>query len=84
MAKLRGVEVNLGPEMKSTGEVMGIDRTFDSAFYKALVGSGLAMPPRGSILISLADEDKSESLEMISAACPSGATSSMPPRAPRR
>jgi carbamoyl-phosphate synthase large subunit len=65
MAKLRGVEVNLGPEMKSTGEVMGVDRSFDSAFYKALISAGLAMPPRGSVLISLADEDKSESLEMI-------------------
>jgi carbamoyl-phosphate synthase large subunit len=66
MAKLRGVEVNLGPEMKSTGEVMGVDRNFDSAFYKALIGSGLSLPPHGSILISVADEDKSESLEMIS------------------
>jgi carbamoyl-phosphate synthase large subunit len=65
MAKLRGVEVNLGPEMKSTGEVMGVDRSFDSAFYKALISAGLAMPPRGSVLVSLADEDKSESLEMI-------------------
>jgi carbamoyl-phosphate synthase large subunit len=65
MAKLRGVEVNLGPEMKSTGEVMGVDRNFDSAFYKALVAAGLSLPPRGSILISLADEDKADSLEMI-------------------
>jgi carbamoyl-phosphate synthase large subunit len=65
MAKLRGVEVNLGPEMKSTGEVMGIDRTFDAAFYKALIAAGLDLPHRGSVLISLADEDKGESLEMI-------------------
>jgi carbamoyl-phosphate synthase large subunit len=65
MAKLRGVEVNLGPEMKSTGEVMGIDRSFESAFFKALVAAGLALPPRGSILISLADEDKTEALEMV-------------------
>ncbi|CAN5747626.1 carbamoyl-phosphate synthase large subunit [soil metagenome] len=65
MAKLRGVEVNLGPEMKSTGEVMGIDRTFDAAFYKALIAAGLALPSRGSVLVSLADEDKGESLEMI-------------------
>jgi carbamoyl-phosphate synthase large subunit len=65
MAKLRGVEVNLGPEMKSTGEVMGIDHAFDSAFYKALLGAGLSMPKNSGILISLADEDKSESLEMI-------------------
>jgi carbamoyl-phosphate synthase large subunit len=65
MAKLRGVEVNLGPEMKSTGEVMGVDLTFESAFYKALIASGLSLPPKGSILISLADEDKDHSLEMI-------------------
>src|SRR5215204_637716 len=58
MAKLRGVEVHLGPEMKSTGEVMGIDRTFEAAFFKALIAAGLDMPPRGSVLISLADEDK--------------------------
>jgi carbamoyl-phosphate synthase large subunit len=66
MAKLRGVEVHLGPEMKSTGEVMGIDRTFASAFFKALIASGLALPENGSVLISLADEDKVEALPMIS------------------
>ena len=65
MAKLRGVEVNLGPEMKSTGEVMGIDQSFEPAFYKALISAGLAMTPRGSILISLADEDKADSLQMV-------------------
>jgi carbamoyl-phosphate synthase large subunit len=65
MAKLRGVEVNLGPEMKSTGEVMGIDRSFEPAFYKALMSAGLAMAPKGSILISLADEDKADSLQMV-------------------
>jgi carbamoyl-phosphate synthase large subunit len=65
MAKLRGVDVHLGPEMKSTGEVMGIDRTFEAAFYKALVAAGMALPPHGSVLITLADEDKSEAVEMI-------------------
>jgi carbamoyl-phosphate synthase large subunit len=65
MAKLRGVEVHLGPEMKSTGEVMGIDRTFEPAFYKALVAAGLGLPPKGSILLSLSDEDKGDSIEMI-------------------
>jgi carbamoyl-phosphate synthase large subunit len=65
MAKLSGVEVNLGPEMKSTGEVMGIDQSFEPAFYKALISAGLAMKPKGSILISLADEDKADSLQMI-------------------
>lgn len=65
MAKLRGVDVHLGPEMKSTGEVMGIDRNFEAAFYKALVAAGLAIPHHGSILITLADEDKADSVEMI-------------------
>ncbi len=65
MAKLRGVEVNLGPEMKSTGEVMGIDRTFSSAFYKALIAAGLSLPESGNVLLSLADEDKSDALDMI-------------------
>ena len=65
MAKLRGVDVHLGPEMKSTGEVMGIDRTFEPAFFKALVAAGLALPPHGSVLITLADEDKTEAVEMI-------------------
>ncbi len=65
MAKLRGVEVHLGPEMKSTGEVMGIDRSFEPAFFKALLAAGLALPPRGSILLTLADEDKADAVEMI-------------------
>jgi carbamoyl-phosphate synthase large subunit len=65
MAKLRGVDVHLGPEMKSTGEVMGIDRSFEQAFYKALVAAGLALPPHGSVLVTLADEDKSDAVEMI-------------------
>jgi len=65
MAKLRGVEPNLGPEMKSTGEVMGIDREFAPAFYKALLASGLSFGPGSGVLLSLADDDKSQSLEMI-------------------
>jgi carbamoyl-phosphate synthase large subunit len=65
MAKLRGVETHLGPEMKSTGEVMGIDRNFESAFFKALIASGLALPPRGSILLTLSDEDKTDAMDVI-------------------
>ena len=65
MAKLRGVEVHLGPEMKSTGEVMGIDRAFEPAFFKALLAAGLALPPNGSMLVTLADEDKAEALPTI-------------------
>src|SRR6478735_586190 len=65
MAKLHGVEVHLGPEMKSTGEVMGVDLAFEPAFYKALISAGLAIKPKGSILISLADEDKADSLGVV-------------------
>jgi len=65
MAKLRGVETHLGPEMKSTGEVMGIDRNFEAAFFKALIASGLALPAKGSILITLSDEDKTDALDMV-------------------
>ena len=60
MAKLRGVEVGLGPEMKSTGEAMGIDRSFASAFVKAIAAAGLALPERGSVVISLQDSDKTD------------------------
>ena len=65
MAKLRGVDTHLGPEMKSTGEVMGIDRTFEAAFYKALLAAGMGLPSHGSVLITLADEDKPDAIEMI-------------------
>ncbi len=65
MAKLHGVEVHLGPEMKSTGEAMGVDREFAPAFYKALLAAGMALPPKGAVLISLADPDKPESLPWI-------------------
>ncbi len=65
MAKLRGVDVHLGPEMKSTGEVMGIDLTFEKAFSKALVASGLALPEKCGVLVTLADEDKNDATEMI-------------------
>ncbi len=60
MAKLRGVEVGLGPEMKSTGEAMGIDRTFAPAFIKAIAAAGMSLPERGSVVISLQDSDKTD------------------------
>jgi len=60
MAKLRGVEVGLGPEMKSTGEAMGIDRAFAPAFIKAIAAAGMSLPERGSIVISLQDSDKTD------------------------
>ena len=66
-AKLRGVEVGLGPEMKSTGEVMGVDTTFAAAFYKAILSANMALPKGGGVLLSLADLDKSDAAPMIEA-----------------
>ena len=65
MSKLLGVDTYLGPEMKSTGEVMGIDYTFDAALAKALLAAGLMLLPEGAILFSIADRDKSEALPII-------------------
>ncbi|MFC2045115.1 carbamoyl-phosphate synthase large subunit [Chloroflexota bacterium] len=65
MSKLVGVDTHLGPEMKSTGEVMGIDYTFDAALTKALLASGLMLPPQGAILFSIADRDKAEAPQII-------------------
>jgi carbamoyl-phosphate synthase large subunit len=56
--KLRKVEPSLGPEMKSTGEILGIDRTFEGALYKALVASGISFKGDGSVLLTVRDEDK--------------------------
>jgi carbamoyl-phosphate synthase large subunit len=65
MSKLPGVDYYLGPEMKSTGEVMGIDYTFDAALAKALLAAGLMLPHDGAILLSIADRDKLEALPII-------------------
>jgi carbamoyl-phosphate synthase large subunit len=65
MSKLAGVDTYLGPEMKSTGEVMGIDYSYDAALAKALLAAGLSLPPRCSILFSIADRDKAEALHII-------------------
>ncbi|HEY50215.1 MAG TPA: carbamoyl-phosphate synthase large subunit, partial [Dehalococcoidia bacterium] len=65
MSKLLGVDTYLGPEMKSTGEVMGIDVNFNAALAKALLAVGLMLPSQGAILLSVADRDKSEALPAI-------------------
>jgi carbamoyl-phosphate synthase large subunit len=57
-ARFPGVDVVLGPEMKSTGEVMGIDRTFDRAFAKSQIAAGLTLPDTGTVFISVRDSDK--------------------------
>ena len=65
MSKLSGVDTYLGPEMKSTGEVMGIDIDFSSAVAKALIASGMMLPEKGSILLTIADRDKADAVPMI-------------------
>ena len=64
MAKLHGVDVQLGPEMKSTGEAMGVDRTFEAALAKAFLAAGLVIPPGAPVLLSLANEDKPAGVEL--------------------
>jgi carbamoyl-phosphate synthase large subunit len=65
-AKMRGVETILGPEMKSTGEVLGIDRTFAGALRKGFVAAGVRLPNEGGrILVSIADEEKDESIPIL-------------------
>ncbi|MET3682073.1 carbamoyl-phosphate synthase large subunit [Alkalibacillus flavidus] len=58
--KLRQVEITLGPEMKSTGEVIGRDQTLEKALYKGILASGLKVPTAGSVLLTVADQDKQE------------------------
>jgi carbamoyl-phosphate synthase large subunit len=65
MAKLLDVDTYLGPEMKSTGEVIGIDRAFAPALWKSLVAAGLAPMPSGKVLITVADKDKAEVVNII-------------------
>jgi carbamoyl-phosphate synthase large subunit len=57
-----GVDVLLGPEMRSTGEVMGLDMTYDMAFAKAQLGAGMRMPQAGTVFISVKDADKAKIL----------------------
>lgn len=63
-AKLQLVDTYLGPEMKSTGEVMGSDINLDKALYKAFEASGMHLPSYGSVLFTIADEAKEESLAL--------------------
>ncbi|MBC7074821.1 MAG: carbamoyl-phosphate synthase large subunit [Syntrophomonadaceae bacterium] len=58
--KLEQVDINLGPEMKSTGEVMGIDKSLNSAIFKGLLAAGLEIPEKGTIVATIADKDKEE------------------------
>jgi carbamoyl-phosphate synthase large subunit len=64
-AKFPGVDTLLGPEMKSTGEVMGIDHRFGRAYAKAQLAAGLDLPEIGAVLVSVRDEDKPRTLEAV-------------------
>ncbi len=64
-AKLNGMDPYLSPEMKSTGEAIGYDRSLKRAFYKALQASGIKMKEYGTVMVTLADEDKEESLPLV-------------------
>ena len=65
-SKMRGVETILGPEMKSTGEVLGIDDTFAGALRKGFIGAGVRLPGSGGrILVSIADEEKDEAVPVL-------------------
>jgi carbamoyl-phosphate synthase large subunit len=65
-SKMRGVETILGPEMKSTGEVLGIDESFAGALRKGFIGAGVRLPRDGArILVSIADEEKIEAVPIL-------------------
>ena len=63
-AKLGLVEIALGPEMKSTGEVMGIGKTYSDALYRAIVGAYMGIPDGGNVLITVSDRDKEETAQL--------------------
>ncbi|WDL97425.1 carbamoyl-phosphate synthase large subunit [Alicyclobacillus sp. ALC3] len=64
-AKLRRVDITLGPEMKSTGEVMGTERTYAKALYKGLIAAGTNIPQHGTVLATIADKDKEEAWPIL-------------------
>ena len=62
LEKLRGAEISLGPEMKSTGECLGIDKTFNGALYKAFEGAGVELPKYKQMIMTVKDADKPEAV----------------------
>ena len=62
--KIRGAEISLGPEMKSTGECLGIAKTFNEALYKAFLGAGIDLPRHKQVIITVKDADKEEAVEI--------------------
>ena len=65
MSKLTGVDTYLGPEMKSTGEVMGIDTAYSPAMAKALIAADMMLPSQGALLVTVADRDKPEAVPWL-------------------
>jgi carbamoyl-phosphate synthase large subunit len=63
--KIKGSEISLGPEMKSTGEVLGIDKLFSDALLKGFIGAGINVPLKGNILVSVREKDYDETCEVI-------------------
>ena len=62
--KIRGAEISLGPEMKSTGECLGIAKTFHEALYKAFLGAGVELPKHKQMIITVKDADKGEAIDI--------------------
>ena len=62
--KIRGADISLGPEMKSTGECLGIARTFNEALYKAFLGAGVNLPKYKNMIITVRDEDKKDIIDV--------------------
>ena len=62
--KIRGADISLGPEMKSTGECLGIAKTFNEALYKAFLGAGINLPKFKNMIMTVRDEDKEEAVEI--------------------
>ncbi len=63
--KIRGAEISLGPEMKSTGECLGISKNFDEALYKAFLGAGVELPKHKQMIITLKDSDQPEAVDLV-------------------
>ena len=62
--KIRGADISLGPEMKSTGECLGISKDFDEALYKAFQGAGINLPKHKQIIMTLCDADKEDGVDI--------------------
>ena len=62
--KIRGADISLGPEMKSTGECLGIAKTFEEALYKAFLGAGIRLPKYKNMVISVREEDKEDAVDI--------------------